>query len=238
MCMICEFVLLKMMLQMIHLLRIVQSLSLSWHIFNKKFYDMCCLWKTKTSNSNSFLLLPSLSKIVWVWWQVLRHTHLVPSLTLCWHSMSSENRRSSSPMFSISTRIFRGTGPGLCRRLRRASGGLACLTARSCLDVIFAQWEQKEFIMDPNSNGLWLTLGKNIAIKKHPPIYHSDVSFWWWTILPKGKEDRFRQTSQRLRHQNPGCGGPLSTLPLLWWRFLATQIVKLSSWELKFFSFS
>ena len=30
----------------------------------------------------------------------------------------------------------------------------------------------------------------------HPAIYHSDVHFWWWTIVSKGKEERFRRLKE------------------------------------------
>ena len=98
----------------------------------------------------------------------------------------------------------------IIRRCPMASGGLACLTAWRHTQLFF--WrnfcpKQKEFVMDPNSNGLWLTLWQSKIF--HLPIYHSDVPFWWWTILSP-RQGRTIQTSQRIHHQNPGCGGPLS----------------------------
>lgn len=77
-----------------------------------------------------------------------------------------------------------------------ASAGSACLDwPRSCLDEMFAQWKAKDFIMDPNSNGLWLNLGSTIAIQNiifqssmlifRAPFFVLFVLLFSWSLLQR-----------------------------------------------------
>ena len=116
-CIINEFVLLKMMLQNDSRISRITNHSITSIIFNVNILQYALPKKNRTSNSISFLLLSSLSKVFWGWWPVETH----PSCTVsdvgiqcaawsddspeklerlkrdCQKKSHPENRRSSSP---------------------------------------------------------------------------------------------------------------------------------------------